>query len=90
MKEIIPKIKKEVNAFLVGEEGKITKKSLLTAGAFLGAISVGSALLSNGASAAYSHVNSLTSTFDPSTNTLTGSHGHHGSHSSHGNHCSWL
>ena len=76
----IPKIKKKVNAFLVGEEGKISKQSLLKAGAILGAIALGSVIASKGVSAAVSHSNSLSLGYSGGTATAT--HAHHASHSS--------
>ena len=36
IKKKIPKIKKMVNAFLVGQEGKISKQSIIKAGLLLG------------------------------------------------------
>ena len=89
----VPRIKKRINAFLVGEDGKISKQSLLAIGTALG-----TAALSNIGSAV--HSNSVTSIANTGTILHThhsshnshsshGSHGSHGSHSSHGSHCSW-
>lgn len=86
MAGMLPEVKKKVNAFLVGEEGKISKKSLIKTGAFLGAIAVGSAVLSSSASAQATHSNTISGSFDGATNTISGTHTHHGSHSSHGSH----
>jgi hypothetical protein len=86
MSDVLPEIKKKVNAFLVGEEGKISKKSLMKAGAFIGALSIGSTALTNTAYAQYTHSNNLSAGFDTTSFTLTGSHTHHGSHSSHSSH----
>lgn len=36
--ELIPKIKKKINAFLIGEEGKISKQALMKAGVIAGGI----------------------------------------------------
>ena len=86
MTEVIPNIKKKINAFLVGEEGKISKKSMLKTGAFLGTLALSSAALSNVASAQYTHTNDITASFNLGSFTVTGSHSHHGSHTSHGSH----
>ncbi len=85
MAGVFPKVKRKVNAFLVGEEGKISKKSLIKTGAFLGAIALSSAVLSTSASA-QTHINNLQGNFNAGTSTLTGSHVHHGSHAQHGSH----
>ncbi|MBW2979908.1 hypothetical protein KY360_00645 [Candidatus Woesearchaeota archaeon] len=46
MKMKIPQLKKKVNAFLIGEEGKISKESLLKVGALLSGAALGIALAS--------------------------------------------
>jgi hypothetical protein len=78
MKSKLPKIKKELAAFLVGEEGRISKQYVLTIGAFLAM----SALLAQNVKPA--HTGSVSGTWTGSTSggTLTGSHTHHGNHSS--------
>ncbi len=78
MKSKIPKIKKELSAFLVGEEGKISKQYILTIGAFLAL----SGFLAK--EAAPVHTGSLTGDWTASATggTLTGQHTHHGSHAS--------
>jgi hypothetical protein len=87
----MPSIKKRISAFLVGEDGKISKDSVMKAGAILGAIGITSALLAESAAA---HTNRITSSYSSSlgritgTHTSHGSHGSHGSHASHGSHCS--
>jgi len=87
MAEAFPRIKKKINAFLVGEEGKISKKSLISTGAFLGTIALSSAVLSTTVSAAgTTHTNQLFADYTSSSNTVQGSHVHHGSHSSHASH----
>ena len=43
----LPKIKKRISNFLASEEGKISKQSLLTIGAFLGTASIGTAIMAN-------------------------------------------
>jgi len=85
----IPKLKKKVNAFLVGEEGKISKQSLLKAGTILGAISLSSIMALKGVSAEthpdyVTHVNSLSLGYSGGTAAAT--HTHHASHTSHGSH----
>jgi hypothetical protein len=79
----LPKIKKKVNAFLVGEEGKISKKSLLKVGAVLSTIALGSALSAEKTKA------ELCSGSGSATHASHSSHGSHSSHSSHGSHASW-
>jgi hypothetical protein len=81
----MPELKRRVNAFLVGEEGKISKDSILKAGALLGAVGISSVAMA-GSAVAQSHTNSISGSFDPSTITVSGTHGHHSSHSSHGSH----
>jgi len=83
-----PKLKKKINAFLVGEEGKISKGSILktslalgTLGMILPSISAGTNNLSLGT---YNPANGATI----ATHTSHGSHASHGSHGSHGSHCS--
>ena len=79
----IPEIKKKINAFLVGEEGKISKKNVATIGVVLTGVAVSAALLSKTVSAdsIVTHVNDLSVTYN--NGIATGSHTHHGSHSSH-------
>ena len=76
----IPKLKKKISSFLVSEEGKISKESLLKAGTMLSAVALGSALAVNNANAEIIHSNDLSVSY--STPTATGTHGHHASHSS--------
>ena len=79
---MIPKIQKKINSFLLSEEGKISKQSLLSLGAFMSAAVIGGILATKEAAAA--HTNSLDVSYaDP---TATGTHAHHSSHSSHGSH----
>ena len=49
----IPKIKKKINAFLIGEEGKISKESLLKTGMVITAFAVGSAIAASVVGGAY-------------------------------------
>lgn len=95
----IPKIKKKVNAFLVGEEGKISKESLIKTGALLGILALG-ALKSAKADCPvktgndhYDHCNKMT--FIRSREKfVAGEHQNdihnnaHSSHASHNSHCS--
>lgn len=92
----IPKIKKKVNAFLVGEEGRISKESLIKTGAIVTMFALG-ALKSAKADVAQtdsSHTNEMgfvRTKIEPMT--VDGSHrneyhNNHSSHSSHGSHCS--
>ena len=77
----IPKLKKKISAFLVSEEGKMSKESLIKTGAIIGAIALSSALAANNAAADSIHKNDLSASY--SGDTATGTHVHHGSHSSH-------
>tara|TARA_Y100000310_G_C20001758_1_gene498837 strand:+ start:213 stop:476 length:264 start_codon:yes stop_codon:yes gene_type:complete len=82
----LPKIKKDVNAFLVGEEGKISKQSLMKTGAMLTLV----AATAEDVAAHGSHTNSMSlgwSSFESQ-----GSHADHYSHASHGSHgsCGWV
>ena len=87
IKSKIPKIKKKIYAFLVGEEGKISKQSLLKAGIVLGTLGILS-----GKFCSATDTLSL-GTYDGSSATAThtshSSHSSHSSHGSHGSHGSW-
>ena len=77
----IPQIKKKINAFLVGEEGKISKKSLLKAGLVAGMIGMTAGLV-QGVDAA--HTNNLSlGPYNPGTGATTATHAHHSVHASH-------
>jgi hypothetical protein len=96
-----PKLKKKVNAFLLGEEGKISKNSILCVGSFLAGAAAMMALEAQEAAAQshgsnYAHVNGLD--FQENSGALMNSHDHHynhtshtshASHASHGSHSSW-
>lgn len=84
MKSKIPKIKKKISTFLLSEEGKISKQSLLTMGVLLGGAAIGVSLNAKQVSAGISHGNSLSLGYSGSTATAT--HTHHANHSSHGSH----
>ena len=79
MKSKIPKIKKELAAFLVGEEGKISKQHILTIGAFLAV----SSMFLKDVESNLGNMGLAGDWTDASAGgTLLGSHTHHGSHSS--------
>ncbi|MAG50270.1 hypothetical protein CL621_01355 [archaeon] len=80
----IPKIKKKINAFLIGEEGKISKQSLFKTGVILGGLALSSTLIKEVDAA---HSNTLTASYGGGTGTAS-HHGNHGSHASHGSHSS--
>ena len=70
---MIPKIKKKVTSFLLSEEGKISKQSMLAMGSFLTSVAVGSILASKDAAADHNH--SLSASWDGPR--MVGTH-HHG------------
>ena len=76
----IPQLKKKVKAFLVGEEGKISKKSLLKIGGTLTGLS--SLALIGAANVDEIHLGY-------SGTTATASHENHSSHASHASHSSY-
>ena len=80
VKSRIPKLKKKFSAFLVGEEGKISKNSLLKIGGVLTG-------LSSAAMVAGADTNELQLGYDGSTATAT--HENHSSHAQHGSHSSY-
>jgi len=53
---MLPKIKKKISSFLLSEEGKISKQSLLSLGAFVSAAVIGGVLATKEAAA--QHINS--------------------------------
>jgi len=80
VKSQIPMLKKKVSAFLVGEEGKISKNSLLKIGGVLTG-------LSSAAIVAGADTNELQLTYNSPTATAT--HENHTSHAQHGSHSSY-
>ncbi len=90
-----PKLKKKVTSYLLSEEGKISKQSLMALGAFLGGAAISSVLLAEDSTAAHSshssqgHSNSLSLGYVESSGTATGTHSHHANHSSHSSHNSY-
>lgn len=83
----IPIIKKRMHAFLVGEEGKISKQALLTVGVLLGSAAV-STILSSDDVAAHSHhsshSNALNMAYSGSTHIASGTHTSHSDHTNGG------
>jgi len=81
---MLPKLKKSLTSFLLSEEGRIPKQSLLSIGSFMSAAVIGGVLASKQAAAA--HVNNIH--FTVSSGEITAEHGHHQSHGSHSSHSS--
>jgi len=81
VKSRIPKLKRKIGAFLVGEEGKISKNSLLKIGGVLTGLS--SAAMVAGADT----TNELQLSYTDSTATAT--HENHSSHAQHASHSSY-
>lgn len=73
----IPKLKKQVNAFLVGEDAKISKEKIMKMGLTLGALATFGALAAKEAAAGYIHSNGIG--WPAKGNAY---HSHHASHSS--------
>ena len=86
----IPNIKKKISSYVLGEEGKISKQSLITLGAVLGTAALGGMLSAKDVAAghtnAYQHWNNLYLQY--SGGAVTGTHSHHSSHQSHNSHAS--
>jgi len=80
----IPQIKKKISAYVLGEEGKISKQSIITLGAFLGAAALGGVLTAKDAKAedVTTHHNELHFRYDPGDDQAIGAHSHHASHNS--------
>ena len=72
---MLPKIKTKITSFLVGEEGKISKQSLLSLGSFISAAVIGGILATKEAAA--QPTNDLTVSY--ADGTATGTHAHHSS-----------
>lgn len=77
---MLPELKKRITSFLVGENGKISKQSLLSIGSFLGTGLLASVLVAKNANASATHVNAITVKY--SGGLATGTHNHHSSHES--------
>ena len=68
-----PKIQKKISAYVMGEDGKIAKQTLIAVGTLIAAAGI--------VEAPTTHTNALGLTYNASTATAT--HTHHASHSSH-------
>ncbi|MBU4502794.1 MAG: hypothetical protein KKA79_09435 [Nanoarchaeota archaeon] len=79
---MFPKVKKKIKSFLLSEEGKISKQSLLSLGSFVSAAVVGGVLAAKDSAA--DHTNTVTVSFGGET--ATGTHVHHNVHASHAVH----
>ena len=86
----LPSIRKTVSSFLLEEEGKISKQSLLKVGAAIGSISAMAGIASAAHSQNIAHSQAVSLGY--SANTITATHSHydpaHSSHSSHSSHAS--
>ena len=83
-KPLLPKIKKKISSFVMEEEGKISKQSLFTLGAFIGSAAIAAVLASKKVDA--TSTITLGSSATDTQVTVTAAHTHHASHSSHGSH----
>lgn len=91
-KKNLPVIQKKISAYIMGEEGRISKQSLIAVGAFLGSAALSSILLSESVNADHSsHASHLTNalTLGYKGGEATGTHSHHASHGSHDSHSSY-
>jgi hypothetical protein len=84
--EMLPKVKKKITGFLLSEEGRMPKQSIMALGSLISSAVIGGILATKSAGAQTAHVNSLT--IDYTSPTATASHTHHASHSSHNSHSS--
>ena len=86
----VPEIKKKVSSYLLNEDGKISKQSLVAIGSLVTGAAI--SLMSRDAAAHSNYVshdaNSLSVRYAPTDATVTGNHGHHSSHHSHSSHSS--
>lgn len=88
----LPVIKKKISAYIMGEEGRISKQALISMGAFLGSAALSSVLLSDSVYAGHaSHASHLTNALSLGYEggEATGTHSHHASHGSHSSHSSY-
>ena len=89
----LPQIKKKVSAYILGEEGRIAKQSLISLGALLGTVALGTILASQSSEAGTSVSHKVTHSNNPtlrvSGTTGIGRHGHHSNHASHTSHGSY-
>ena len=86
----LPQIRKSIFSFLLEEEGKVSKESLLKVGALVGTISALSNIAHAGHSQNIAHSQAVSATYDGTSILATHSHYDptHASHGSHGNHTS--
>ena len=82
-----PHLKKKATSFFLGEDGKISKRRVVTAGIMLTGIAGLPYVFGLGYNSLTSHTNNFSGEEDGSVDhTSHGSHGSHGSHSSHSSH----
>ena len=75
----LPVIKKKISSYILGEEGKISKQSLLSLGTFFGTAAIAAALAACNVDAlSTSHHNYLGIYYG--SYRVTASHSHHGSY----------
>jgi|GEM_PF-887849 len=86
----LPSIRKTITSFLLEEEGKVSKESLLKIGALVGAVSAMSRVANAAHSQNVAHSQATSISYVGSTITATHSHYDpaHSSHSSHSSHAS--
>ena len=73
----VPKIKKKLSAYIMGEEGRISKQALLAMGAFLGSGVLASILLSSDVQAWVDHTNALSVSYNEGNGVASATHSHH-------------
>lgn len=73
---MFPKLKKKLSSFLLSEEGKISKQSLLTLGSFVSAAVIAGALATKQSAG---HVDNLTVSYQAAGKIAVGTHSHHSS-----------
>ena len=83
----IPKLKKNINAFFLGEEGNVSKKDILKAGIFIAGVST--LVLSTSSNIAEANHCSHGSHSSHCSHGSHASHCNHGNHSSHSSHGQW-
>jgi hypothetical protein len=81
-KKEMPALKKNISSYLKLEEGKISKESLLTVGAFVTSAAASAALLSKTVSAQHTNAPTHDNNVDVKyqLDAAAGKHSHHGSH----------
>jgi hypothetical protein len=73
---MFPKLKKKLSSFLLSEEGKISKQSLLTLGSFVSAAVIAGALATKQSAG---HTNDITVSYQEAGKIAVGQHSHHNS-----------